>query len=366
MSKRIELLTVFCLAFVLLCTASATAKSYDYDHDPYVQNVTKNNATIMWQTSVSADSMVEFGLTTSYGNSVYDSTETNFHEVVIGGLDPDTPYHYRTSHDDGSGPVYSADSAFVTAPAGTTPFTLVAHTDSQTYADIYSDVCNSSLALGPQLAIHCGDITAINTDEQWNDLYFTPAAPLIREVPMYPSMGNHERSGANRYLYFDVPDGGGKEAEQWYSFDYSNVHLISLDTNANFSPGSDQYEWLVNDLESTTAEWIFVYHHEPAYNSWSTYDDVINYIVPLCEQYDVDISFSGHIHFYERSYKDGVYYIVVGNSGGDMWEPRYDNPYGQYAEACWGFVSVSVDGSTATIEGRYQDGAVFDTCVISH
>ena len=45
-------------------------------------------------------------------------------------------------------------------------------------------------------------------------------------------------------------------------------------------------------------------------------------LVPLFEQYGVDVVFNGHDHHYERSYKDGVYYIVTGGGGVVGFEPR--------------------------------------------
>jgi hypothetical protein len=166
-----------------------------------------------------------------------------------------------------------------------------------------------------------------------------------------------------------MPDGGGgKENEEWYSYDYSNAHFIHLNTNSRHASGSPQYNWLVNDLQSTTAEWIFVYHHHPGYNSYSDYADVLNHLVPLYEQYGVDISFGGHLHYYERAYKDGVYYITTGNAGGKHWDPKYPlNPYSQFTMSqVYSFVTVDVDGTTATLRGRYIDGAVFDSVVLSH
>jgi len=190
---------------------------------------------------------------------------------------------------------------------------------------------------------------------------------------MYPSMGNHERSGGTRYFYFDVPEGGGNYGEQWYSLNYSNAHLIFIDTNVDITPGSEQYDWLVNDLQSPAArdaEWVFVCQHHPGYNSWESYSDVLNYLVPLYEQYDVDVSLAGHLHFYERSYKHDVHYIVCGNAGGELYYPRFRNFYTQYTQSGHSFVTVNIDGYTAEIQGwLYNDEGIFepfDPVVINH
>ncbi len=58
-------------------------------------NVTTNSATITWTTDQSSDSVVEYGLDTSYGSSVTNSTPIYYHTVVLNGLSASTTYHYR-------------------------------------------------------------------------------------------------------------------------------------------------------------------------------------------------------------------------------------------------------------------------------
>jgi hypothetical protein len=181
-----------CLTLAVLCADNnASVYAASDAHDPYVQNVTTSSIVVMWQTVVDADSEVEYGLTTSYGNSVYNAELVTNHEMLLSGLAAGTVYHYRTIHDDGSGPVYSADSTFKAAPSTTVPFVFAIHTDSQNYGDIYAQICNATLALNPlpDITMHCGDITATNSYGEWTEIYFTPAAPLISKIAMYGTQG---------------------------------------------------------------------------------------------------------------------------------------------------------------------------------
>ena len=58
-------------------------------------NVTGSSATITWTTDQSSDSVVEYGLTTGYGNAFTNPTPFYYHTVVLNSLAANTSYHYR-------------------------------------------------------------------------------------------------------------------------------------------------------------------------------------------------------------------------------------------------------------------------------
>jgi hypothetical protein len=69
------------------------------------------------------------------------------------------------------------------------------------------------------------------------------------------------------------------------------------------------YTWLQNDLANNTQKWTIVYFHHAPYTKGShdsdTEDELIDMrtnIVPLLENYRVDLVLSGHSHSYERSF----------------------------------------------------------------
>ena len=65
-----------------------------------------------------------------------------------------------------------------------------------------------------------------------------------------------------------MPDNGN--GIFWYSFDYGSVHTIMLSSEHDLSPGSEQYEWLENNLLSVDRNetpWLIVEAHRPMYNS---------------------------------------------------------------------------------------------------
>jgi predicted phosphodiesterase len=363
----IAALAVILCAGLVFTLASNHARAWTSYHIPYVQNVTKTSAVVLWQTSTLSDSKVEYGLTTSYGSSVYASTPlTTTHEMALTGLTPGTVYHYRTVYDDGSGPVYSADSTFKTVPSSTSTFSFVVITDSHKTPDqtkiVLPQVINGIFSLGtPALVLHAGDVTDDGTEASWDTYFFgTDSAmmmPLASKVAIFPVIGNHDSNRWTYFQYFALPSGGGTYNEQWYSFNYGNAHFINLDDNVTISSSSAEGTWLANDLAATTADWIFITSHDSPLLGNS-------YVHDLGIQYGVKVMFCGHDHFYDRSYKDGIYQITAATAGGDPWNAR-STRYSQFTLSTSGFVSVDIDGTTATIKGRYPGGTVFDSVVVT-
>lgn len=77
--------------------------------------ITTTSATINWTTDEAADSVVEFGLTTSYGSQASNDSLVTVHSVELTGLSPDTEYHYKASSADAAGnTAESTDRTFTT------------------------------------------------------------------------------------------------------------------------------------------------------------------------------------------------------------------------------------------------------------
>ncbi len=66
-------------------------------------SVGATNATIAWTTDESATSVVQYGLTTSYGNSVSTPGYVLAHVQILSGLNPNTTYNYRVQSVDVAG-----------------------------------------------------------------------------------------------------------------------------------------------------------------------------------------------------------------------------------------------------------------------
>jgi len=96
--------------------------------NPQVAQVGVNSATVSWATNVPADSQVEYGLTTSYGQSTpVDPALVTNHSVTVSNLTAATTYHCRVKSRDASGSLaVSGDLTLTTALQQTnaTPFSV--------------------------------------------------------------------------------------------------------------------------------------------------------------------------------------------------------------------------------------------------
>ncbi|MFQ6105254.1 MAG: fibronectin type III domain-containing protein [Candidatus Glassbacteria bacterium] len=72
------------------------------------------SVTVRWKTHEPSTSVLEYGFSTSYGQSVESDSLTLHHEVILTELDPDATYHFRVGSTDalGNGPRWSKDFTF--------------------------------------------------------------------------------------------------------------------------------------------------------------------------------------------------------------------------------------------------------------
>jgi len=81
--------------------------------------ISSSAATITWTTNEAADSQVEYGPTTAYGQATsLDASLVTSHSVGLSGLTASTLYHYRVKSKDAAGNLaVSADQTFTTFAA---------------------------------------------------------------------------------------------------------------------------------------------------------------------------------------------------------------------------------------------------------
>jgi hypothetical protein len=154
---------------------------------------------------------------------------------------------------------------------------------------------------------------------------------LLRKTVLWSTIGNHETYAADstgHIAYFDIFDlptqgeagGVASGVENYYSFDYGNVHFVCLDSEySDLSVEGPMADWLRADLASHTMDWLIAFWHSPPYTK-GTHDsdnifDTFGHLVamrenflPILEDHGVDLVLCGHSHVYERSYLlDGHY-----------------------------------------------------------
>ncbi len=333
---------------------------------PYLQNVTQNSVDVMWGTPAKSGTLYWGTSPGNYANSVsssnFEDTGGNrIHTATITGMSPgDTVYYYVISGNDTVG---LGDSSYyaVAAPDDDASFRFIAYGDTKynsTYLPTYhGHVIDAMLPHDPGIVLHVGDIAEQGQLFEFDKYYFDFAAPLIKNTPMFMTIGNHELPyKASNYEtqiqnyrdLYSLPSNNPENIEDYYSFDYGSVHFVSLNTQW-LRPGSGTYDptraaemktWLENDLAATDKPWKVVFFHKQAFldfvesQGWG----------PIFEQYGVNVVFYGHGHSYLSHYRNGITYVMTGGGGTrlgppDLWAwPEYRiNAFSDYH-----FVQVDV------------------------
>jgi len=350
---------------------------------------------VTWQTrSEDPESFCEYGLDLSYGRSSSGSISGSapfVHSVEIRSLASDTVYHYRCG-DSKYG--YTEDVTFSTKSSGS-PFIFTVYGDQGTSSQARS-IVSAMKESGSTLHLHTGDLSYAGKNSfLWNS-WFDIIEPIASRVPYMTAVGNHEYDddpSLSAYRdKFVLPND-----ERWYSFDWGNTHFISLDLGPSYaSPiGNERLEWLRNDLarssNNPSISWIIVFTHFPLYSSGSSHGSDVSHrsvLVPIFEEFGVNIVFSGHEHVYERTHPimsekvtdfnpgsysnpQGIIYVITGGGGRDLHSFSGAAPnWSAYRESIYHYVRVSVFDSrlqveSFSVEERGEMTRIIDSFIIS-
>ncbi|NIA18528.1 MAG: hypothetical protein GWO85_00360, partial [Simkaniaceae bacterium] len=310
---------------------------------PYLQNVTQTSVNVMWGSYESTGQVFWGNTSGSYPNSAssaafQDNDGVYIHTATIFGLAAgETVYYYVQNGSENIGyndPTYYA----VATPANDASFRMIVYSDTQgkdswTPKTRHDIVIDAMLPHNPDVVLHCGDMADTGTLPQFNDYFFTHAAPLLKNTNMFHTIGNHElpwnpvtpidydRDIKNYRDLFDNPT-VNSGTEDYYSVDYGSVHIVSLNTqwlNGDYEDdvaAADMKTWLENDLAASNQPWKMVFFHKPAF---------LDFVEPqgwskIFEDNGVQVVYYGHIHNYYSNYRNGVTYITTAGGGGELGE----------------------------------------------
>ena len=307
---------------------------------PYLNMGNATAVTIRWRTDAATNSRVELG--TSFGSYpivVNDAAAVTEHEVRITGLSADTKYFYRFGS---SVQVLQAgtDNYFTTQPPANTTrkmrfaaFGDCGRNDNSFQSGSLNAYLNFAGSNPAEAMLLLGDNAYENgTDAEYQSNYFNAySSNILKNHQLFPAPGNHDyaNSAARQddhnipyYSIFTNPSNGqsggiASGTEAYYSWDWGNVHFLSLDSYGEENGGTTrlydtlgaQAVWVKQDLAANTKPWVVAYWHHPPYTMGShnsdTESELINMrqnFIRILERMGVDLVLCGHSHDYERSY----------------------------------------------------------------
>lgn len=359
--------------------------NYDLDANvvrgPYLQKGNQNEIVLRWRTDIPTDSRVLYGISPANLNQqVVIPDFTTEHSVKLVGLSPNTIYYYSIGSYSN---VYAEGSNlfFETLPeqGKEESYKFVVLGDAGTGYQEQLDTKNAILNYGGNHydgVILLGDNAyQSGFDSEYQDNFFNNKYNEIFEnTIIWPAPGNHDYNNhipfspdPAYFNIFDVPTNGEcggypSNTEKYYSFNYGNIHFISLDSY-DVPRASDgvMATWLEQDLQANTLPWIIAYWHHPPYTKGSHDSDnglldgelieMRENLVPILEEHGVDLILNGHSHSYERS-------VLI------------DGHYGSAASYAPSIHGVQTNGGTYPTECPYvkkdlrgsHDGAIY--CVM--
>jgi len=310
------------------------------------------------------------------------------HELSLRGLKTGEQYYYRVS----SGTLTGDWTQFYAAKPASEPFRMALYGDNRTNFLRHREIVASIADEHPDIVVNTGDVVMSGLRPDWDTEFFEPMQNVIKSIPVYVAIGNHENNTLytqkfaaspesnpiySRYFkeYFAFPD---NQHETYYSFSYGNAFFIFIDNNLaaypdrdfpHISAASAQYRWLEEQLQSTaaqSAEWLFVTGHIPIFSAGTKEDYPLNrqYLWPLFEQYGVDMYFSGHIHDYERSHVDGICHVISGGGGGPQDHPVRTPADIRRLRTNYHYCIIEVDDTVLRLSFKDRDQNIMDELVI--
>jgi hypothetical protein len=79
-------------------------------------------------------------------------------------------------------------------------------------------------------------------------------------------------------------------------------------------------------------------------------DELRKSIEPMLSKHHIKLVVQGHQHYYSRSLKDGVTYILLGGGGGPLVKPDPSMPYYQNGKSCYHFARFVIAGDEMNIK----------------
>jgi len=235
------------------------------------------------------------------------------------------------------------------------------------------------------LVINSGDLVSDGRNmEDWEH-FFRINRDLMRSVPYYPLLGNHEKDSQFYFDFFHLPGN-----ERYYMFSVGDVLFLMLDTDGryyetpefmteqererwwheqNLEYFKQEKAWVENRLELMKgAGFVFVTFHLPLYSvKASRVEDAElrrKFWGDVFERHQVQVVFSGHDHHYHRAVKGGTHYVTTAGGGAGLYDTDAIQPESVKWEKTHHYMTVDVGRTEATLKAIDLDGNLIETFTV--
>lgn len=327
-----------------------------------------------------------------------DGVTTYIHTAAVSDLKPGTAYEYRV----GAGDKRSSWQPFHTAQGHDFKALIFPDSQSSDYS-VWAATAQPAWQRNQdaQFFINMGDLVDNGQDHyQWN-AWFDVVGDMIARIPVVPLLGNHETYDKDwkvrmpeAYLHlFALPRiDREKYQNQFYSFDYGDVHFVVLNTQSqeltDFEPSLDEDEvaWFKEDMAKTTKKWkIVLMHKDPLQYGFANrpqpreegFSPEGRLWMPLFDQYGVDAVLSAHLHTYRdrghiRNFQrdeSGPLYLITGVAGNvqypGLWKQHSLDEYVAPQPETDNYMTLEATDDILTFRSFLPDGQLLEEKSIS-
>jgi hypothetical protein len=374
---------------LVACAMPSPASAASLTRGPFLQQTGPTSTIVVARTDVAAQVRAVAEL--PGGGTVEAATAGTEHVLRLQGLPPSSAVRYRVEVD---GTERSSGVVHTPGRPGTAAgrrAVLGVIGDHGTAGPIAAANGERMRERGVEAVLTVGDNAYPDgAAGDWDPAMFRPFAALLRNATLFSVPGDHEYRTPWGQGYYDahvLPE--GPEGERYYSFDWGDLHVVALDSNcivpmvaaeAGCTTAS-MTAWLRQDLAASTAPWTVALIHRPAVatGKYGVYPQVPDALVPIFQEFAVDVVFQGHNHLYERTWptKDGKpvqknydhptapVYMTTG--GGGDWLYDFALPAAEwtaYREKTDEHVVLTLEEGTMKIESIRSNGTVHDQFTI--
>jgi len=263
---------------------------------------------------------------------------------------------------------------------------------------------DSVLLLGDNFYFNgVSDVNSKRFQQTFEDVYKPSMFP--DGMPFHVIAGNHDHYG-NAQAQVDYtkvsPNGRWSFPSLWYKLDWSwqtdsgetrTADLIMIDTvnlaglssddckgcalpgPSNFTMAASQWDWIEEQLSSSTADFLWVAGHYPIYSAGDdgTTQKLVSTLLPKLKKYGAHYM-SGHDHMVEHVVSDGVHQFLNGMGaeccyGTDNKDTVPDGmikfiisgSMGKNKQAKSGFTSMAFDDDEVVMTFHKEEGSVLYT-----
>lgn len=219
---------------------------------------------------------------------------------------------------------------------------------------VYESVWKAVAAADPAFVVSVGDTiegyhdaTAETQWRQWSNLM-----DPFRKYHLYLAPGNHDIWSLTSAALFEKYAGQPRH----YSFDCGQAHFTVLDNSRSEQFSASELAFLEQDLKAHAAQPVkFVISHRPSWIVSALVRDPDFPLHQLARKYGVQYVIAGHLHEMLHISLEGVEYVSMPSSGGDL---RGTSKY----EDGWffGYALVEVKGSAVEFRVHDLNGKVME------